>query len=151
MANSWPPFELEPARLPCPWGSSGKSTGVGCHFLLQGIFPTQESNLHLLCLLHCRQMLYPLSHQRSPKAATLQLKFENKNKFSWILNFFKGWNGKCYIILVLPQLKREKSSRTKKGEPSPMPGAVGSSLSSTPATRGELYGFGSPRPNKHLC
>ena len=30
----------------------GKNTGVGCHFLLQGIFPTQGSNLHLLCLLH---------------------------------------------------------------------------------------------------
>ena len=30
---------------------SGKNTGVGCHFLLQGIFPTQGSNSHLLCLL----------------------------------------------------------------------------------------------------
>ena len=35
---------------------------MGCHFLLQGIFPTQESNLGLL---HCRQALYPLSHQGS--------------------------------------------------------------------------------------
>ena len=41
---------------------SGKSTGVGCHFLLQGIFPTQGSNPGLL---HCRQMLYLLSHQGS--------------------------------------------------------------------------------------
>ena len=39
---------------------------VGCHFLLQGIFPTQGSNPGLL---HCRQMLYRLSHQGS-----LQLK-----------------------------------------------------------------------------
>ena len=31
---------------------------VGCHFLLQGIFPTQGSNLSLLPLLHCRQILY---------------------------------------------------------------------------------------------
>ena len=40
-----------------PWSFSGKNTGVGCHFLLQGIFPTQGSNpgLH-----HCRQTLYPL-------------------------------------------------------------------------------------------
>ena len=38
------------------------STGVGCHFLLQRIFPTQELNLGLL---HCRQTLYPLSHQAS--------------------------------------------------------------------------------------
>ena len=31
----------------CPRDSPGKNTGVGCHFLLQGIFPTQESNLGL--------------------------------------------------------------------------------------------------------
>ena len=45
--------------------SPGKTTGVGCHALLQGIFPTQGLKPHLLCLLHCRQTLYPLSHQGS--------------------------------------------------------------------------------------
>ena len=39
----------------------------GCHFLLWGIFPTQGSNPHLLCLLHYRQILYLLSHQKTPK------------------------------------------------------------------------------------
>ena len=43
--------------------SPGKNSRVGCHFPLQGIFPIQESNL---CLLHCRQILYHLSHQASP-------------------------------------------------------------------------------------
>ena len=38
--------------------SPGRNTGVGCHALLQGIFSTQESNPHLLCLLYCRQILY---------------------------------------------------------------------------------------------
>ena len=38
-------------------------TGRGCHALLQGIFSTQESNLHLLCLLHS----LPPSHWGSPK------------------------------------------------------------------------------------
>ena len=33
-------------------GFPSKNTGVGCHAPLQGIFPTQGSNLHLLCLLH---------------------------------------------------------------------------------------------------
>ena len=42
-------------------GFLGKNT---C-FLLQRIFPTQESNLHFLYLLHCGQILYPLSHQES--------------------------------------------------------------------------------------
>ena len=37
-----------------PWDFPGKSTGVGCHFHLQGIFPTQGSNPGLP---HCRQML----------------------------------------------------------------------------------------------
>ena len=39
-------------RLLCRWDSPGKNIGVGCHFLLQGIFPTQGSNPHLLGLLH---------------------------------------------------------------------------------------------------
>ena len=38
------PHGLWPAWLPCSWGFSGKDTGVGCHFLLQGIFPTQGSS-----------------------------------------------------------------------------------------------------------
>ena len=40
--------------------SPGRNTGVGCHFLLQGIFPTWGSNLHLLCLLHCQGRSLPL-------------------------------------------------------------------------------------------
>ena len=44
----------------------GKNTGVGCHAFIEGIFPTQRSNLHLLFLLHYRSILYPLSHQGSP-------------------------------------------------------------------------------------
>ena len=43
--------------------SPGKNSGVGCHALLQGIFPTQGLNPGLL---HCRQILYGLSHQGSP-------------------------------------------------------------------------------------
>ena len=46
----------------CPWDSPGKNTGVGCHFLLQGSFPTQGLNPGPL---HCRQILYQLSHQGS--------------------------------------------------------------------------------------
>ena len=34
----------------CPWDSPGKNTGVGCHLLLQGIFPTQGSNWHTSAL-----------------------------------------------------------------------------------------------------
>ena len=57
------PMDYSPPSLLCPWNFSGKSTGVGCHFLLQGFFLSQGLNSGLL---HCRQTLYLLSHQRSP-------------------------------------------------------------------------------------
>ena len=38
------PMDSSPPRLLCPQDSPDKNTGVGCHFLLQGIFPTQGSN-----------------------------------------------------------------------------------------------------------
>ena len=62
-SNSLQLHRFQPARLFCPWEFPGNSTGVGCHFLLQGIFPTQESNQSLL---HCKQILYQLSYQGSP-------------------------------------------------------------------------------------
>ena len=45
------------------WDFSGKNAGVGCHFPLQGIFPTQGSNPHVRCLQRCRRILYLLSHK----------------------------------------------------------------------------------------
>ena len=49
-----------------PWNSPGQNTRVGSLSLLQGIFPTQESNQGLL---HCRRVLYQLSYQGSPEHA----------------------------------------------------------------------------------
>ena len=63
MSHSLRPQGLYPARLLCPWDSPGTNTGVGCHSLLQEIFPAQRLNLGLL---HYRQILYRLSHQGSP-------------------------------------------------------------------------------------
>ena len=51
-------------QFPLSMGFSRQDTGVGCYFLLQGIFPTQESNPDLL---HCRQILYLLSYEGSPQ------------------------------------------------------------------------------------
>ena len=42
------PLNYRPTRLLCPWDFPGNNIGVGCHFLLQGIFPAQELNPHLL-------------------------------------------------------------------------------------------------------
>ena len=59
MCNS-----LWPRGLYSPWNSPGQNTGVGSLSLLQGIFPTQGSNPGLL---HCRRILYQLSHKGSPR------------------------------------------------------------------------------------
>ena len=55
---------LRPHGLYSRWNSPGQNTGVGSLSLLQGIFPTQGSNPDLL---HCRQILYQLSQQGSPR------------------------------------------------------------------------------------
>ena len=55
---------LRPHRLYSPWNSPGQNTGVGSLSLLQGICPTQGSNPSLP---HCRQILYQLSHEESPR------------------------------------------------------------------------------------
>ena len=55
---------LQPHGLYTTWSSPGHNTGVGSLFLLQGIFSTQGLNAGLL---HCRQILYQLSHKGSPR------------------------------------------------------------------------------------
>ena len=74
---------LHHTRLLCPWESPGKYTGVGWHSLLQRIFPTQGSNLGFL---HCRQILYHLSHQGTP------LNVFQRNE---IFQVEKTWRGLC--------------------------------------------------------
>jgi len=62
----------------------GKNTGAGCHFLLQGIVPTQGSNLRLLCLLHWQVDSLPPSHLESPLyqviTGTFLRELEDKNR-----------------------------------------------------------------------
>ena len=54
------PIDYSPPGSSVHRDSPGQNTGLGCHFLLQGIFLTQESNPGLQ---HCRSILYCLSHQ----------------------------------------------------------------------------------------
>ena len=117
---TWP-YGLQPARLLCPWDSPGKNTGVGCHFLLQGIFPTQGSNQCLLRLLHLQVDSLPLSCLGSP---------------FWLLSFayfstgylsFSSWTIGilfCMFFLFLPtqhhllvEVKRNQKKRTSKSLP----------------------------------
>ena len=49
MSDSVQPHRRQSTRLPCPWGSPGKSTGVGCHFLLQCVKVKSESEVAQSC------------------------------------------------------------------------------------------------------
>ena len=49
MSDSVRPLRWQPARLPCPWDSPGKNTGVGCHFLLQCMKVKSESEVAQSC------------------------------------------------------------------------------------------------------
>ena len=93
MSSSLPPYGLQPARLLCPWPSPGKNTGVGCHFLHQGIFPTYGSNTHLLSFLHWQAgslIVPPPGKPRIPTTSKLiQKEIKMLNKYSMYLEKFK--------------------------------------------------------------
>ena len=93
------PCGLQPDRLLCPWDSPGKNTGVGCCCLLQGIFPTQGSNLGLL---YGRQIFYHLSHQGSPFQAEGRANANvlGWNKFGDVLAQAGGSDGKASAYSV---------------------------------------------------
>ena len=88
---------LWPHGLYSSWNSPGQNTGVGSLSLLQGIFPTQGSNPSLL---HCRQILYQLSHQwnpRIPEWVTYAFSSRSSRPRNWIRvsciasGFFTSW------------------------------------------------------------
>ena len=64
----WDTMDRSPSGTSVHGDSPGKNTGVGCHALVQGFFPTQESNPGLL---HCRRILYQLSYQGRPFSPVL--------------------------------------------------------------------------------
>ena len=61
---------LSPARFFCPWDFPDKNTGMGCHSLLQRIFPTQGSNL---CFLHWQADSLPLSHWEAQRTRIIEM------------------------------------------------------------------------------
>ena len=50
MSDSVQPHRRQPTRLPCPWDSPGKNTGVGCHVLLHCMKVKSEREVAQLCL-----------------------------------------------------------------------------------------------------
>ena len=86
--DSLRPCGLQPARLLYPWDSPGKNTGVGCHALLQGIFPTQGSNPGLL---HWQVGSLLLVPPGKPIKVTEMDKIENRKKKTEGLAKPKNW------------------------------------------------------------
>ena len=73
---------LGPAKLLCPWNSPGNNTEVGCHSLLQGIFPTQGLNAGLP---NCKWILYHL-FEPPGKPFIKHIYVPKEKVFSFILN-----------------------------------------------------------------
>ena len=105
------PTLWDPTRLLCPWDSPGKSTGVGCHFLFQGIFLTQGSNPCLLCLLHWQADSLPLVPPGNPLNANWAVFHFWFSDFNKSLNFSASVQIQCFsfslslFIIISTQLR----------------------------------------------
>ena len=86
-------------QAPLAWGFPGKNTGMGCHFFLQGTFPTQGLNL---VLLHGRWILYHLSHQ-TWQYSNIPLKSQ---KMSLLLGYFTPEEKKPLFGLYVQHLTK---------------------------------------------
>ena len=71
------PHGLQPTRFLCLWSFPSKNSGASCHFLLQGTFPTQEWNLHLLHLLNWQVDSLPMGSPHLPIQLHIYLSKEN--------------------------------------------------------------------------
>ena len=80
MSDSLQPYGPQPTRLLCPCDSPGKNTEVGCHALLQGIFPIQGSNLHFSRLLHWQVGSLPLVPPGKPLPLSYMLPIMSSRK-----------------------------------------------------------------------
>ena len=94
----WDPVDCSLPGFLCPWDSPGKNTGVGYHFLLQGIFLTQGSNQHLLL---GKQILY---HWATWEAGREHTFAKSDSLFLWPLS---------PITWCLEGLKKTKSKQQK--------------------------------------
>ena len=95
VSISLQPLGLQPTRLLCPWNFPGKNTWVGCHFFLQGIFPTQGSNPRLLCLLHWRVDSLPTELSGKQFTGCDQRTLTLRDKIEWGQPLF------CFVVIII--------------------------------------------------
>ena len=108
--------EPQPARLLYPWDLPGKNTGVGCHFLLQGIFLTQGSDPSLL---HWQADSLPLTLWTVARQAPLSMGFSRQEYWNGLPFpspgdlLAQGWNlGLLYCRWILYRLSHQGSPRS---------------------------------------
>ena len=103
---------LQPRGLYSQWNSPGQNTGVDSLSLLQGIFPTQGSNPGLL---HCRWILYQMSHKGSPRIlvwvaypfSSGSFRPRNQTRVSCIAGgFFTTWAIREALVEYYPAIKK---------------------------------------------
>ena len=96
------PYRLQPARLLCPWNFPGNNTGVGCRFLLQGIFLAQGSSPSLLHLLHWQVDCVPLAPPGKPSSWEILLGSSlhfSKHVLRWPLSS-SGWKDEWGLVFL---------------------------------------------------
>ena len=99
VSDSLRPHGLKPTGLLCPRDSPGKNTGVGCHFLLQGIFLIQGSKPRLLRLTCQQKDSSPRSHLGSPGAGSPLEKPESNSRTTTqcAVQTVRVWHVVCVI------------------------------------------------------
>ena len=118
MSDSLWPHGLQSASLLCPWNSPGKNTRVGCHALLQGTFPTQGSNSHLLFLALAGRFFITSATWKSPSLPTL-------NNFTAFVSLVTGRKSICPekaggldefgVVCIHPTYQKTGEPRGPKG------------------------------------
>ena len=101
MSNSVQPHRQQPTRLPHPWDSPGKNTGVGCHFLLQCMKVNSESEVSQSCLTHSDPM------DCSPPGSSVHGIFQVR-VLEWVAIVFSGSSTTLYYFIVMFYRAREK-------------------------------------------
>ena len=117
MSDSVGPHRRQPTRLPRPWDSPGKNTGVGCHFLLQCMKVKSESEVTTICRIDKQLPTSVGSYktQGDSRKTSISASFTMLNILTvWITTncgkFFKRWE---YQTTYLPPDKSVRRSRNK--------------------------------------
>ena len=101
MSDSVGPHRRQPTRLPTPWDSPGKNTGVGCHFLLQCMKVKSESEFAQ----SCPTLSYPVDCSLPGSSVHGIFQASLRNYLGqWLSNFFF-----LFVSVFFQNLKTLKS------------------------------------------